>query len=590
MSSKTYQINNGNKSRYINNNNVTKNNNDNKEYNINRMSKDKDMIISQLKAKIFELELHQKDYDMLNERYVQLKNEFSALNDSKYQLECERNAQDEELNNRISELQNENENLQIGFNEKLSNNKNLFSQNNILGKQIELKDSEIFNLTSKLNELESQHNRNEGERINLEKVLNGLSDINNSQNVKISQLIQDNKTLKEICQDQDQCIRMGNHEMEQMNGELDAKNYDIQNLNSQIREQNDNLNNLKNQLNKNNGINMQYQNRIKDYERQIDTLKEESDNLKNNLMEEKSKRDVENQKNNHFEDILNDREQKINQILREIDTIKIMQQNATNENNILQDENSKLRNHIMILTEQNQNLINEIDNIIDEDEKKLNIVDRKDRIESLLMNNRSIIDQSLNNLDEGINREKGLESRTPIRNTYEYYTLFDKLAFKGVGLHVRDLEVNELSDQGLVSGEVDRSHGRAPCGELVGFGLADVLNENAEGLSLKSRVSPVGDLRAQCQQAFHALGGDFPRDLVFHCRGGRSGSRGIDEGIDHVVFRGLHHVKRALEVLLGLTGEADDDIRGEGNAGNCLFDLFDLFEISLHSVFPIHLL
>ena len=425
MSSKTYQIHNNNKSnissRYLDNNNINNNKNiNNIEYNTNRISKDKDMLISQLKAKIFELELHQKDYDMLNERYVQLQNEFAALNDSKYQLECERKIQDEELNNHISELQSENENLQIGFNEKLSNNKNLFSQNNILGKQIELKDSEIFNLTSKLNELESQLNRNEGERVNLEKVLNGLNDINNSQNVKISQLVQDNKTLKDICQDQDQCIKIGNHEMEQLNGELEAKNNDIQNLNSQIREQNSNLNNLNNQLNKNNSINMQFQNKIKDYERQIDTLKEESDNLKNNLMEEKSIRDSENQKNGHLGDILNDREQNINQICHDIDTIKIMQQNATNENNILQDENSKLRNHIMILTEQNQNLINEIDCIIDEDEKKLNILNRKDRITSLLMNNRNIIDQSLNDLDEGINRGKGLDSRTPIRSTYEY--------------------------------------------------------------------------------------------------------------------------------------------------------------------------
>ena len=419
MSSKTYEINPNNNinisSRY-NKNNINRNNNNN-EYNINRISKDKDMLISQLKAKIFELELHQRDYDMLNERYAQLQNEFSALNDCKYQLECEKKMQDEELNNHISELQNENENLQLGFNEKLSNNKNLFSQNNILGKQIELKDSEIFNLRAKLNDLENQLNRNEGEKNNLEKVLNGLNDINNSQNVKISQLIQDNKTLKDICQDQDQCIKMGKHEMEQMNEELDSKNNDIQNLNSQIREQNNNLNNLKNQLNKNNGINMQFQNRIKDYERQMDVLKEESDNLKNNLMEEKSIRAGENQKSEQLGDILNDREQKINQICHEIEIIKMQQQNATNENNILQDENSKLRNHIMILTEQNQNLINEIDNIIEEDEKNLNILNRKDRITSLLMNNRSIIDQSLNELDEGINR--GLESRTPMR-TYEY--------------------------------------------------------------------------------------------------------------------------------------------------------------------------
>ena len=57
MSSKTYQIDNND----ININRV--------EYDKNLESKEKDVIISQLKAKIFELELHEKDYDKLNERY-----------------------------------------------------------------------------------------------------------------------------------------------------------------------------------------------------------------------------------------------------------------------------------------------------------------------------------------------------------------------------------------------------------------------------------------------------------------------------------------------------------------------------------------
>lgn len=70
----------------------------------------------------------------------------------------------------------------------------------------------------------------------------------------------------------------------------------------------------------------------------------------------------------------------------------------------LQDENAKLRMHIMNLTQQNQNLINEIHNVIEDDEKMQAILNRKDRITSLLMSNRSTIDQSLNNLDEFINR------------------------------------------------------------------------------------------------------------------------------------------------------------------------------------------
>jgi chromosome segregation ATPase len=410
-SKKTYQIN-GENNRII-----TGNRN---ECNIKPYTNEKDTLISQLKARIFELELHEKDYDLLNDRYNQMQNDFAALNECKNQLEYEKKIREDELNKHITELQCENENLQMNFSEKLSANKNLFSQNNVIGKQIELKDAEIFELNSKLNELENQLNRNEDERANLEKMLNGLNDIKNSQNIKISQLFEDNKTLNQICQEQDQEIKNGNHERELMAQELDSKNCSIQDLNCQIKTEINNLNNIKNQINKNSGMNMQLENNIKDQERQLDLLKEENENLKNNFMKEKSIRSGEDQKNAELTDILNDREQKINQICKEIETIKIMQQNGINHNNVLQEENTKLRNHIMTLTEQNQNLINEIDNVIDDDEKKISILNRKDRISSLLMSNRSTIDQSLNNLDECINRGQNLVSRTPGNKTYEY--------------------------------------------------------------------------------------------------------------------------------------------------------------------------
>ena len=412
MSTKTYQINSKSNIKIINNIN---------ECNIDPSTKEKDMLISQLKARIFELELHEKDYDVLNERFKKMQSEFAALNDCKNQLECEKKLREDELNQHITELQCENENLQINFNEKLSANKNLFSQNNIIGKQIELKDSEIFNLNSKLNDLENQLNRNEDERANLEKIINGLNDIKNSQNVKISQLIEDNKILKQICQEQDHDIKLGDHEREQMADELDVKNNNIQDLNIQIKTQITNLNNLQNEINKNNSINMQFQNNIKDCERQLDLLKEDNENLKNNLIKEQSIRTGEDQKNGELTQILNDREQKMDQLCHEIETIKIMQQNEIDHTNILQEENAKLRNHIMTLTEQNQNLINEIDNVIEEDEKMISILNRKDRIGSLLMSNRSTIDQSLNNLDECINRGKNFASRTPEGNTYEYH-------------------------------------------------------------------------------------------------------------------------------------------------------------------------
>ena len=389
----------------------------------NKSGKEKDMLISQLKSKIFELELHQKDYDVLNERFKQLKIDFASLNDSKNLLELEKDKREEEYNRIIGDLQCENENLQIGFNNKLTKNKNCFSQNSILQKQLEIKDNEICDLTQKLNELQNQFCRNEDERANLEKILNGLNDIKNSQNYKIEQLIEDNKTLKQICEEQDNDIKSGNQERQNLAKELDKKNNDILNLNSQIRAKINDINNLQNQLNKNNGISLQYENNIKDYQRQADFLKRENESLNNNIYKEKSINSDEGQKYKELNNIMGEREQKINQINQDIHNIKIEQQNEENNNNLLQEENAKLRNHIMILTEQNQNLINEIDNVIEEDEKAKYVLDRKKRINNVLLVNRNTIDQSLNNLDECINKRPNFERGTPIKRsgvTYEF--------------------------------------------------------------------------------------------------------------------------------------------------------------------------
>ena len=115
-------------------------------YNINCESNEKDKIISQLKAHVFELELKEKDCNTLNERYNQLLRDIAQLNDCKLQLECEKKLRDEKYNKSLCQLQGENENLQLSFNEKLSSNKEIFSENNCLGKEIELKDAEICQL------------------------------------------------------------------------------------------------------------------------------------------------------------------------------------------------------------------------------------------------------------------------------------------------------------------------------------------------------------------------------------------------------------------------------------------------------------
>ena len=69
-------------------------------------------------------------------------------------------------NESINGLVGENETLQMKYNEKLSCNKNLYSENNCLGKEIELKEAQICEMNTKLNNLMTSINVNEAETIN----------------------------------------------------------------------------------------------------------------------------------------------------------------------------------------------------------------------------------------------------------------------------------------------------------------------------------------------------------------------------------------------------------------------------------------
>ena len=384
-------------------------------YDENCLSKEKDILISQLKAHIFELELREKDYNILLDRYNQLQHDVACLNDCKNKLECEKKLKDDSFNQSINQLQGENENLQLSLNEKLTSNKNIFTENNVLGKQIEMKNVEICQLNAKINDLNCQLQQNSEDRCNLQKTIDGLNDIKANQGVKIAKLAEDNKTLKDICNNQDCCLKAGAQERAKLNTELEAKNNEIQNLNCQIGQRVNDENNLQNQLNKLNATNAQLQNHIKDQEAQVNGLKCENSNLNSNLIKETQVRVSENQKNNQLTNILNDRDKKIDLLNHDIATIKLMQQNASDRNCLLQDENAKLRNHIMVLTDLNQTLINEIDNVICEDEKMKCILDRKERINNVLNNNRCSIDQSLNCLDQGINRGVNFNCHSPCR-------------------------------------------------------------------------------------------------------------------------------------------------------------------------------
>ena len=203
----------------------------------------------------------------------------------------------------------------------------------------------INNTSDRLN---STQNTND----DLQNNLRGLNDINAQQRDKIAELVDDNKKLAKVCQDQDHSLYLAGQEKQKLRKKLNDDNANLNNLNSKLRIQGNNFNKLQNQLDNSNNLNLKLQNNLKDLDNSLTNYKIDNDNLKQGLSQERACREDEERENNKLRNILN--------------------------------ENEKLKEHCMILTRQNQDLSNEIENVIKEDEHMRDVLNRSDRMSSII--------------------------------------------------------------------------------------------------------------------------------------------------------------------------------------------------------------
>ena len=390
------------------------------EYEVKVGNKEKDMLIAQLNAHIQELEQQEKDYDLLKQKFRQLQNEYSLLKDNKLRLEYELKQRDEAYNKRICDLRGENENLQLGFNEKISVGKKLLSDNDVLGKQLDMKNAEISDLNNKINDLSAQLRAGLNDKNCLEQKVQELTDDKNNQKIEIDKLFEDNKKLSQIRQEQERNLKIGEQDRLNLASKISENNCEINNLNDKLRNHMNNIDQLQNKLDNSTALNCNLQNTIKDFERQINNFRCDNDNLKNNLLKEKTIRADEEKKNEELSQMINDRDRKIGLLNQEYEQGKRIHQQISCDNNGFQIENDKLKSHIQVLTCQNQKLIGELENVLAQDEKMNGPLSRRDKIAVLLRNNKMTLDQSANTLNEfiscGGNKDMGNFSSNNYKN------------------------------------------------------------------------------------------------------------------------------------------------------------------------------
>ena len=364
------------------------------DYEIKMSSNGMDSTISNLKTKLFDLEQQEKDYDALRQKLEQLKKDHSILSKTKNKLEQELKQRDDSYNQRIANLRSENENLQLSYNEKLALNKKLFTENDELEKEIEARDAEIEDLKNKLRNLNNQLNQSLGDKGDLENQVQKLKNIKNSQLNEINKLTNENKNLNNIVNDQNKRLQQAQEDIDMLNNKSNQNQMDIQNLDGKLRNLIDDINNTQNALNKNNLENRDLDDRIRNLECQCNNLKCENNNLNNNIIKEKALRGEKERQNQQLTDAINDHDNQIGDLENKYNTITSLYEQVSTDSKMFQNNNDKLKQHIMLLTQQNQKLLGELEKVKDQDMRIKTLLSRKDQSCMLLRGVQSCIEQA----------------------------------------------------------------------------------------------------------------------------------------------------------------------------------------------------
>ena len=372
---------------------------------------DKDVLVSKLNSRISKLEQQDKDYDLMNQEFKQLENDVNLLNEAKLRLEYEIKQRDESYTKRIADLKGENENLQNALNDKLCVNKKLFEEKQCLENQLKSKNDQITDLTNQINNLNNRFNSNENVKEYLQNNLRDLNQIKAAQRDKIAELVDDNKKLANLCQEQDHSLYLAGQEKAKLAKKLNDDNANINNLNSKLRVHSNNLNNLQNQLDKSNELNLKLKKDLQDLEDAYNSFNVDNHNLNDELNKQRILREDEEKNNNQLRIALGDRKNKLRALNDDYMYLKNLYDKRCEERNMYQMETEKLKEHIMRLSKQNENLSDEIDGVIKDDNQMRDILNRTDRMSTMLKTNDSIICQMPQELINASNRFDGNKSQ-----------------------------------------------------------------------------------------------------------------------------------------------------------------------------------
>ena len=307
-----------------------------------------------------------------------MQNEYENLDRYKNQLELEIKQKDNNYNRDISILRADNESSQLKQNEVLIMNKKLLGENEYLKREIDIKKNEIQRLNNKLNDLLNELNISKENYLKFSKENEELNNMKLYDNNEIEKLLEDNHKLYDLCQELNFSLKEAEKEKENLKSIINNNNIKLNTQDEDIKYSNEQNNKMK----KN----------IEDMSEKIYEYEKENANLKMNLLskenENKNIKDLLYQKDNEIKTLKTNNEELLNKQVT-------LNKEIINKSNDIE----KYSNNCKILKEQNDELMNEMNKIISFNQKVRNILNRKEKVKNLILDNKSILQECIKNIN-----------------------------------------------------------------------------------------------------------------------------------------------------------------------------------------------
>lgn len=245
------------------------------------------------------------------------------------------------------------ENLQLNLNEKLSLNKKLYNDNNTLYKTLENKNAEIDDLLNRIADLEDKLDRLSQDNNNMEKNIFNLQETKNSQKIRIENLQIDLDRLKKITEDNERLLKRQDAEKLDLLGKLDETRFELKNVLGKLKSKEENLAFTQRQLDEANKTVINLQNNLSELEQQYTRAKLEINSLNANLQKERSLRLDGEKSNDNLQAYLKDKNVEIKQLSIDLDTLRIQNERLNMEKMKLLGEIDLYKNHVITLSEAN---------------------------------------------------------------------------------------------------------------------------------------------------------------------------------------------------------------------------------------------